>query len=298
MGIFDFFKKKDKNINAEKNENLQVSSQTNEARIQASLGEISVEVVSDNKGSHGDNFGGLLGFSYLNSDKGNRFINEMIALASIEDPILKNPVVKIHEAGFDNSDSVRIRTIAKNGNISNGAILSAYPYIKTNYILPFETKRIIEWSHIGNMEAEIQGGGRNTFGLSFFATDYAINKSKYKAEKNLNIRISAIGLVLDKNDLTEINGTAVSPEFSTYMPSKDISRPTYFDFIGVLNNYTECKINDENYGYMINVKLINQEDDPDFFTVDMFVNKENMRFDNLKQGMKVAGLFWLQGEIA
>lgn len=99
--------------------------------------------------------------------------------------------------------------------------------IRTNYTLPFETKKIIEWSHIANMEAEIQGGGRDTFGLSFFATDYAINKRKYKSKKNLNIKISAVGLVLDKSDLTEINGTPVSPDFSTYMPNKDMSRPTY-----------------------------------------------------------------------
>lgn len=109
--------------------------------------------------------------------------------------------------------------------------------IKTNYTLPFETKKIIEWSHIANMEAEVQDGGRDTFGLSFFATDYVINKRKYKSEKNLNIKISAVGLVLDKSDLTEIKGTPVSTNFSTYMPSKDISRPTYFVFIGVLNNY-------------------------------------------------------------
>jgi hypothetical protein len=222
----------------------------------------------------------------------------MIALASIQEPIIENPVVKINETGFENSNNIKIRTITKNGNLSNGAILSAYPYLKTKFELPFETKKIIEWSHIAKLEAEIQGGGRNTFGLSFFATDYAVNRQKYKTDKNLNVKISAIALVLDKSDLSEINGTPVSSDFSTYMPSKDIPRPTYFDFTGVLNNYSECKLNNENYGYVINVKLINQENDPNFFTIDMFINKENMRFTDLKEGMKVAGAFWLQGEIA
>lgn len=300
MGIFDFFKKKDKNNRVEKKDEPLIKPKTEETKVNTTSNEIPqvVEVVSDDQGSHGDNFGGLLGFNYLNSDNGNQFINEMIALASIQGPILENPIVKINEVSFENSTNVKIRTITKNGNVSNGAILSAYPYIKTTYSLPFETKKIIEWSHIANMEAEIQGGGRDTFGLSFFATDYAINKRKYKSEKNLNIKISAVSLVLDKSDLTEINGAPVSPDFSTYMPNKDMSRPTYFDFIGVLNNYKECKINNENYGYLINVKLINQEEDPNFFTIDMFVNKENMRFTDLTKGMKIAGAFWLQGEIA
>jgi hypothetical protein len=293
MGLFNFFKKKENKVEAESSINL--NSDTIKSSEETS--EKIVEVISTAHGSHGDNFGGLLGFEYLNSNSGGQFINEMIALASIQTPTLENPIVKINEIGLNNSKIIKIRTIIKNGNVSNGTVLSAYPYIKTKYSLPFETKKIIEWSHIANMEAEIQGGGRDTFGLSFFATDYAINKRRYKTEKKLNIRISAVGLVLDKSDLTGINGTPLSPDFSTYMPSKDIPSPTYFDFIGVLVDYKECQISNDNLGYIINVKLINEEDDPDFFTIDLFINKQNMRFSDLAIGMKVAGALWLQGEI-
>jgi hypothetical protein len=81
------------------------------------------------------------------------------------------------------------------------------------------------------------------------------------------------------------------------MPSKDIPRPTYYDFIGTLNDFQKCKLTDDNSGYVLNIKLINQEDQPDFFTVDMFINRENMRISELKKGMKVAGALWFQGEI-
>ena len=35
----------------------------------------------------------------------------------------------------------------------------------------------------------------------------------------------------------------------------------------------------------------------DFFTIDIFVTQENMRFTELQKGMKLTGMFQLQGEI-
>ena len=85
MGIFDFFKKKDKDIRVEKKAEPLNKAKTEETKVNTTANEIPqvVEVVSDDQGSHGDNFGGLLGFNYLNSDNGNQFINKMIALAFI-----------------------------------------------------------------------------------------------------------------------------------------------------------------------------------------------------------------------
>ena len=44
--------------------------------------------------------------------------------------------------------------------------------------------------------------------------------------------------------------------------------------------------------------LMSFDENPDFFTVDMFINKENMRIDKLENGMRITGALWLQGEIA
>ncbi|NOQ73143.1 MAG: hypothetical protein GQ574_14145 [Crocinitomix sp.] len=325
MGIFDFFKKKEntqksnepvkKNLAKEDGRNVKPNSLSELKSIGAkkSLNDLyaeklqnkpaeepnpnKIEVVLDDTGTHQENFGGLFGFNYANSKKGNKFLYEMVALSAIQPPFYENPVYSVAEVGFGEasggSELVKIRSIKHNDQI-----LSAFPYLKTTYTLPFETKQIIEWSHIAKLEAEIKGGGRDTFGLAFFATDYGINRNKYKSIKKLNINISAIAMVLDKSDLTEINGTPLSPDFATYMPSKDILRPTYYDFIGVLNNFQECNLSKDSLGYILNVKLINQENEPDFFTVDMFVNRENMRITDLKKGMKVAGALWFQGEIA
>lgn len=282
MSLFDFFKRKSKN----KDKKEHIEPQPDE----------SIEIISVDNGSHGDNFGGLIGFNFLRAGNGEQLINEYIAASSVTPPILTTNSIGIHQAIFQKEQGkntrLGIRTVA-----TKESLLSAYPYLKTNYTVPFQTKQIMEWSHVENLEAEIKGGGRDTFGFVFFATDYAANKDKYKSTKNLNINVSAIGLVLDKSDITEIGGQQLSDGFASYMPNQDIPRPTYYDFIGVLIDFEPVAITVNNSGYIIKVKLINDESNPDFFTVDMFINKENMRIEHLEKGMRITGALWFQGEI-
>ncbi len=281
MSLFDFFKKKHKNNSGQTK--LQVDE--------------SIDFLSVDNGSHGDNFGGLIGFGSFNTENGENLIHQHMVLSSMQKPILEKNEWAIHQTIFqqekESDKSLGVRTLQ-----SGKEILSAYPYLKTNYTIPFTTKEIFEWSHMDNLEAEIKGGGRDTFGLGFFATDYAINKDKYKSNKNLNIKISAIGLVLDKSNLSEIDGHNLSDGFASYMPNQDIPRPTYYDFIGVLIDYESVNITEKNDGYIVKVKLINEESNPDFFTVDMLINKENMRISSLEKGMRITGALWFQGEIA
>lgn len=285
MGLFDFFKKKD--IKSDKKE----ISQSQEPLVE------SIEIISVNNGSHGDNFGGLIGFGFLNSENGENFIQEYVSFSSIQKPVLTKDDYSIHQLKFQdepgNKRSAGIRTLK-----TRNKILSSYPYLSTSYTIPFTTKQIYEWSHISDLEAEIKGGGRDTFGFGFFATDYAVNKEKYKSSKNLNIKVSAFALVLDRSNLTEIGGQKLSEGFASYMPNHDIPRPTYYDFIGVLVDFEAVHLSETNGGYIVKVKLINEGSNPDFFTVDMFINKENMRFENLEKGMQITGALWFQGEIA
>lgn len=301
MGLFDLFKRKNtSSTNGHTSKQGGASPKAtseNQTRSNNNQSDSSIEIVSVNEGSHGDHFGGLLGFDYFYNGGGKQFASEMIALASMQKAKVENPVVRIQEASMPETNKLSLYVIASNSG-KEKQVISAYPYLPTNYVLPFETKKIVEWSHIGGMEAVIYGGGRDTFGLSFFATDYAVNKSRYKKEAHLSVRVSGICMVLDKSDLTEINGQKISDDFSAYMPSKDVPSPGYFDFIGVLNDFQPCRLFDNNEGYLINVKLITHESDPNFFTIDLFVNKENMRIQELSKGMRVTGAFWLQGEIA
>ena len=64
MGLFDFFKKKDK---SKEKQPIQKTTKIEEEPIKMSP--------IDN-GSHGDNFGGLIGFHFLNTDNGGQFVNE------------------------------------------------------------------------------------------------------------------------------------------------------------------------------------------------------------------------------
>jgi len=255
-------------------------------------------VVSEiDNGSHGDNIGGLLGFNSLNSDTGKEFINEYVAITMMKEAELRTSNYELRSISLlapeSKLDNLRLRVLSDNKNV-----LSVYPYLKTKYKIPFSSKEIIEWKHMNNCEAEIKGGGRNTFGFDFFATDYAINKIKYLQNKKFELNVSAIALVIDESKIDTNTEVKFSEDFVSYIPSSNLPRQTYYDFIGKVIDYTEVKLNNFNQGYIAKVKLINDDSDPNFFTIDMFINKENMKISTLKKDMKITGLLWFQGEIA
>ncbi|AZA77944.1 hypothetical protein EG347_10640 [Chryseobacterium sp. G0186] len=176
-----------------------------------------------------------------------------------------------------------------------------YPEIKTDFLLDFETKVISELENAANQEAIVAGPARDTFGVWFFATDYAEKREQYLAQPHLKINLSGIAFVLDAHvDFDLPDGTKMSEEFTTYMPSKDLPHYACFDFIGKIIDFKETEIFEDGRvkGYILKLKLITHEEMEDFFTIDVFVSKENMRFDTLTKGMKVAGVLQLQGKIA
>lgn len=256
-----------------------------------------IKVSDIDNGSHGDNIGALIGFKTLEEGTGGKIVQEIIDQA-IATPTSLNyqkfslhsyPLVKNNSRGA----SLNIRALAHRRQM-----VSAYPYLKTSYKLPYATKEIIEWKHVHNCEAEIKGGGRDVFGLDFFPTDYAINKQRYQENKNIEVHLSALALVVDKHTNDESGGTKFSEDFVAYMPSSRLPRVTYYDFIGMVISCEEVQLDKLNSGYMAKVRLINHDEDPDFLAVEMFMHKENMRIPSLTPGMKITGLLWFQGEIA
>ncbi|RZJ65257.1 MAG: hypothetical protein EOO50_14620 [Flavobacterium sp.] len=256
-----------------------------------------IEIISTNEGKHGDHFGALFGFEFMASDSGAKLVNQLMAAAISTEAVKQSEFASFHEARFDEifntSKKLSLRTVSTSENL-----ISAYPRLETSFVVPFATKQIREWSHAKNLEAEIYGGGRDTFGFGFFATDYALNKKTYQTQKQLDIRVWALAFVIDKSDVTEINGASLSADFSTYMPNSDFPGVSHYDFIGVLLEYSEVAVFGENSGYILRVKLINDAQNEDFFTLDIFVNKQNMRISNLEKGMKLTGCLWFEGEIA
>lgn len=244
-------------------------------------------------GSHGDNIGGLIGFNTLNDESGRNLINELIAKAMSSQAEIATKSYQLKATSISNNPNLKLRVLTDTKNL-----LSAFPYLKTNYKIPFATKEIIEWKHMNNCEAEIKGGGRNTFGFDFFPTDYAVNKSKYLENKELQLHVSAIAFLVDKSEINQDTEVIFSDDFVSYMPSSNLPRQTYYDFIGKVIEFEEVTLDNGNQGYIAKVQLINEDSDQNFFTVDTFMNKENMRLPTINVGMKISGLLWFQGEIA
>lgn len=276
MGLFDFFKKKKKSTKSESG----------------------IEIASLDTGSHGDHFGGLFGFDFMSKEDAFSFVFKQIDKIASTPILARNSELNVDmkDMSFDTSDEDRSRLKMRVFE-TKGEMLSAFPYLKTKHSIPFSTRVVHPWSHVGEIEAEVYGAGRNTFALGFFATDYVINEEKYKNQKDLDICISAIGLVLDKFASDPQGELKFDSEFASYMPNGDIDRITYYDFIGKVLELTEVNLTPDISGYILRVKLINDPEDSEFFNVDMFINKENIRIDNLEIGMSVTGALWFQGEI-
>jgi hypothetical protein len=175
--------------------------------------------------------------------------------------------------------------------------------IKSDFCIDVINKQINEWENSDNLEAVISGAGRETFGITYFATDYAENKSIYHSSPKLNMTFSAILFVLtnrgDKEETVLPNGASFAEDFAAYMPHKELAEFGCYDFIGVLEDFYQNDILEDDMieGYILKIRLINYEDIKDFFTIPMFINKDNMRLSNLEKGMKISGAFQLQGEI-
>jgi hypothetical protein len=175
------------------------------------------------------------------------------------------------------------------------------PEVKTDFTLDFETRSIREWENALNLQAIVAGPARNTFGVWFFATDYAENRNRYLTQPHLNVNLSGVVFILDIYENADLpDGTKMSEDFTTYMPSESLPNYACFDFIAQIVDFKETELLEDGSikGYILKLKLITHEESEDFFTIDAFVNKENMRFETLTKGMKVTGALQLQGKIA
>lgn len=257
--------------------------------------EIGLKIKKVNNGNLGDMWGGIFGFEKLDTQSGRQLLTENSVFVLNTETIKSNDEVLISEINYGSIIFRGVKTI-------DNKTRTIFPVVKTNYFIEVENKQINEWDNINNLEAVISGSGRDTFGLTYFATDYAIHKDKYKTNKKLNIELSGVIYVLDISDMHEKQteeGPNFSDNFTMYMPNKEMAEFGCFDFVGKLESFREISVSEDKSvkAYILKVKLITNEDFEDFFTIEMFVNKENMRFENLTIGMKLTGMFQLQGQI-
>jgi len=151
---------------------------------------------------------------------------------------------------------------------------------------------IIEWEHVDGIEAQIIGAGRDAFALNFFGTDYMENREVYKKGGTLNISLTGFVYVIQEMKELPANW---SSDFTSYMPNQQFSCGYEYDFVADVISVKPVSLEDDD-GYLLDLKLITNPD-KNFFNLEAFVNRENMRMGDLKVGQKVAGCFWLQGRL-
>jgi len=261
------------------------------------VNEFGIKIKTVNNGDLRNTWAGIFGFNSHRTPEGQQRLREYAAVTFSQEVKVQSNDITIHEMDYGH---LVLKAIKKGNDM-----VTFMPVVKTSYAIDVENKQIDEWDNVQNLEAVITGGGRDTFGLKYFATDYAENHKTYLTNKKLDIRLSAIVFVLDKKESTPPEQAGedepkLSEGFAAYMPHKELYEFGCHDFIGILEDHKEL----ENLGmggfngYLLKVRLINHPEIKDFFTIDMFVNKENMRFEKLENGMSLSGMFQLQGEIA
>lgn len=231
---------------------------------------------------------GIFGHENFQTKDYGQYLTNVLMQSTVADPLGESK----NKTEFGD---VRFKTIVTE------ELSTIIPEVKTDFTLDFETRSVREWENALNLQAIVAGPARNTFGVWFFATDYAENRNVYLTQPHLNINLSGVVLILDVHTNTDLpDGTQLSEEFTTYAPSQELPNYACFDFIAKVVDCKETTLLEDGSvkGYILKLKLITHEESEDFFTIDAFVNKENMRFENLTKGMKVTGALQLQGKIA
>jgi hypothetical protein len=272
MGLFDFFKKKP----TEQSSNKHILRPERETLVP-------LEIITE--GSHGDHWASLFGFDKFYQDQ--QLGEEMLAFLMFKGTktTLANGYAK-QELDYP---KLTLKVIQLNGNL-----ISSYPIAKTNYSIPVKTKVIKEWGHSNGVEGQIEARGKDTFGLLFFATDYLENKSQYQNKFDLNIKLTGFAYSVEPPPHME----NMAEDFVGYLPNSEYGKFSVLDYVGkILDlkviNETEFGIN----GYIAKLRLIQMDEDKDFFVVDTFINKENIGISSISVGDRISGMMWLQGQI-
>ncbi|WP_160136128.1 hypothetical protein [Chryseobacterium sp. c4a] len=254
------------------------------------INEAGIKIKKSNVHSLANMWGGIFGFqNFQTQEKYSQYLMETMALCRVDE------ISADEKAKHTEFADIKFKTIISD------EFNTIYPEVKTNFSLDFETKEIREWENVNNNEAIVAGPARDTFGLWFFPTDYAENKNKYQTQNKINVNVSGIIFVLDLHESFELpDGTKTDEEFTAYKPSEDLPDYGCIDFIGKVLDIKETQVLEDGSvkGFILKLRLITNSEMEDFFTVDAFVNKENMRFETLTVGMQVAGAMQLQGRMA
>jgi len=243
-----------------------------------------VDVQTTHEGFHGDHWGGIFGFD--DQDYTASQVESIAHKLAYEKKIDRHTLIHKKKFGIASATGIQYED----------ELITMFPALLPSKSLPVTIKSVIEWMHSDGKEAQILAGGRDTFYLDFFATDYCENKKKYLSGGEVKVSLAGIAYVIDEHEPDNDPASPISPELCTYMPSPDRGQSSEFDFIGKVLSLGKIRFGAEEI-QIIEVKLINDSENPDMFSLPLFVNPKNMRISNLSEGDMISGCFWLQGRI-
>lgn len=171
----------------------------------------------------------------------------------------------------------------------NGQQSAVFPYLRTESILPFQSKKILEWDNDDPFEAELEGICHGQYALSFFATDYAVKKETYKLKQDINIRLSAF--------LFSITESAPNKDNPGYKTNNKYGASSYFSFEGEVLSIKGANVSNVTIGGIFTLKIAGNSMANDL-VVDAYATNVNVLGEKVKKGMQVKGTLWFQGEIA
>ena len=91
----------------------------------------------------------------------------------------------------------------------------------------------------------------------------------------------------------------MADDFVGYMPSSEYGKYSVLDYVGKILELREITETDFGInGYIAKLRLIQMDEDKDFFVVDTFINKDNINVPNIKVGDRISGIMWMQGQLA
>ncbi len=272
MGIFDFLNKAQ-------------SSETN-AHITKPERDTIVPLEEVIEGNHGDHWAGIFGFSnfYGNPQFGTKLLSTLVSKGK------RQMIDNLYEEIEIDLGSLQFITLTRNQTIQ-----TSYPIIITTTKVDTKTRVIKEWKHVNGIEAQIEARCKNTFGISYFSTDYLKNKEKYTTSLDLEIQLS--GIAYSIHSALPMEGFAEN--FVGYSRSKEYGKYSVIDFVGEIMDLEEIQLTEYPIeGYIARIRLIQMEDDNDFFCLDTFINKSTVQTKEFGVGSRISGMIWVQGRIA
>lgn len=244
---------------------------------------------------HAHHFCALIGKQRFYTDQGREILYRTTDAALDKDPIMQSDTASIRQISFWQFGGAefnpQLRVVSANGKQD-----AVFPYLKTDLIISFQTKNIIEWETRNLLEAEIQGSLDNGLSLGFYATDYAVNKAKYKSRQDINVKLSAFVLEIgnserDKDDLQS------SENIAGYWPSEQYGSYSYFEFEGTRLGLESADIDILSRGGILKLKISDSKHRKDLI-IDAYITTSNIRASKANNSNNVTGTLWFQGELA